>query len=74
MMMSLHGSQSPQCILAFDLDREISLPAPPPLLSAPLHPPGKDGSSVAPMEGVWPCPAIPAGPRPGTDPRSLPWS
>ena len=28
MMMSLHGSQSPRCILAFDLDREISAPAP----------------------------------------------
>ena len=37
MMMSLHGSQSPQCILAFDLDREISRP-PPPLLSCSTAP------------------------------------
>ena len=35
MMMSLHGSQSPRCILAFDLDREIS-PRPSP------HPNSRD--------------------------------
>jgi len=38
MMMSLHGSQSPRCILAFDLDREISpRPSPHLLLAELLH-------------------------------------